>query len=392
MDSKHFPKKIPGLFWRVLFFVAIMKFLLSFHKVYNRLCRFIREKNRKRGKMIELPITSVRQKIVAAGTIRGLSQKEAEFLAGYYLDADMRGAKTHGVGRFLVESDSIKTRGGPPRTIKETSISAFVDAQRDLGALAAQFCIDLLIPKVKTNGFGIVALKNASRYSQLTPFGSSIASFGFVGIVTNSAGPAAVSPHGSYSPILGTNPLCIALPTGDGFPIVMDFATSQSVWGEIRQAMLEGRNLVPRSFYTQDGSFAVRPEEAAAVKAFDEAKGFALCLAIEVLCGAFLGLPMGLAVNDEYDLGFLFIGIDPKLFRDNIEGFYSELSGLAGDIRNAAPLDINQPVRLPGDKSNKMQQSAMQSGKVKLEEKTWDLLCRMAENAETGMESSFLTN
>lgn len=342
--------------------------------------------------MPKVAIDSVQQKIVDAAKLRGLSEKQAKILANYYLDANLRGADTHGVGRFLVVSDAIKTRGGPPQILKETSVVALVDGRRELGPLAAQYCVDLLIPKVKANGLGLVALRNASRYSHLTPFSAYIASFGFIGIVTNSAGPPAVAPHGSYAPILGTNPLCIAFPCAERDPIVLDFATSMAVWGEIRQAMLEERNLPPETFYTDEGAFAVRPADANAVRSFGGPKGYALCLAIEVLCGAFLGARMGSAVDDEYDLGFLFLGIDPLLFRDRLDDFHSELAGLAHEIRNSPAIDPRHPVRLPGDHSNRTKDLQQQAGVIELDKKTWDLLCQMAVDPSAGMESTSLTN
>ena len=342
--------------------------------------------------MVQITIEEVRNKLFQASRIRGLPDKEAKILADYYLDANLRGAKTHGVGRFLVISEAIETRGGPPIIVKDTPVASLVDGQRDLGPLAAQFCVELLISKVKNNGIGLVALKNASRYSHLAPYGSYIASKGYIGIVSNSAGPAAVAPYGSFTPILGTNPLCISFPSAEQSPIVMDFATSETVWGEIRQALLEGRDLKQNAFYTNDGKIAVHPEEANAVKSFDGAKGFALCLAIEIICGAFVGSKMGSLVNDEYELGFLFMALDPMLFRENMEDFKSEVGRLAQEIRNASPLDINMPVRLPGDHSLQEKEIREQIGSIEIDEKSWDLLCLMSKDPKAGMISSQLTN
>jgi ureidoglycolate dehydrogenase (NAD+)/L-2-hydroxycarboxylate dehydrogenase (NAD+) len=343
--------------------------------------------------VIELSVDLVRQKLVEAGLQRGLSNKEATILANYHLDANLRGMRAHGVGRFVVDGETIRSKGGPPKVIKETPVAAFVDGDRELGPIAAQFCLDLLLSKVKNNGIGMVALKNASRYSHLAPFGQLIASSGYIGIITNSAGPVAVAPYGSYTPILGTNPLCMAFPSGNNqAPIVLDFATSETVWAEIRQAMLEERDLLPQAFYTKDGSYAVHPEDANAVRAFDGPKGFSLCLAIEILCGAFIGAKMGSVVNDEYDLGFLFLALDPLLFRTSMEDFYSEVDYLAKEIRNASPLDPNLPVRIPGDKSSKEKEFRVQKGMIELDEKSWEILCQMAIDPDAGMTSSALTN
>lgn len=341
--------------------------------------------------MLNVPISSVRQKLIDSAQIRGLSEKEAVVLADYHLDAQLRGAKTHGIGRFLVTGQAIATKGGPPKVIRDSSMTALVDGQRDLGPLAAQYCVELLVSKAREFGLGLVALKNASRYSHLAPFGEFIASAGFIGLVTNSAGPPAVAPHGSYAPVLGTNPLCMAFPCDDN-PIVMDFATSKAVWGEIRQAMLEERDLPPETFYKMDGSFAVQPEDANAVRSFDGVKGYLLCLAIEIFCGAFVGAKMGSAVNDEYDLGFLFLALDPCLFRDSVNDFRAEVAELAQEIRGCPPIDASKPVRMPGDRSNKTKECQCKVGTIELEEKTWNILCQMSVDPQAGMESTDQTN
>jgi LDH2 family malate/lactate/ureidoglycolate dehydrogenase len=81
---------------------------------------------------------------------------------------------------------------------------------------------------------GIVAafVHNFSRYSSLYPYTVRLAQSGFVGILANTAGPAAVAPFGSVDPITGTNPICFSFPTSSGVPQTFDFATSEVVWGK----------------------------------------------------------------------------------------------------------------------------------------------------------------
>ncbi len=342
--------------------------------------------------MIQVSIDSVRQKLIEAGKIRGLSNEEASSVAEEYIDAELSGFKTHGVGKFFVINDAIQGRRGTPRVTTESTVMALVDGQRELGSLAARYCINLLIPKARKNGMGLVALRNASRYGRLTPYGKLIAESGLVGIVTNSGGPAAVAPYGSYAPILGTNPICIAFPRGDTGPLVFDFATSDAVWGEIRQAMIESRDLPLEAFYKSDGTYAVDPKEANAVRAFDGAKGYALCLAVEILCGAFVGARMGLSVQDEYDLGFLFLAFDPTMFRDSVQDFYSEIATLAEEIHKAPAIQPGDRVWLPGERSMETRQLRQRRGALDLDDSVWDMLCRMSTDPSAGLEATNLTD
>lgn len=341
--------------------------------------------------MARIAIDSARQKLVEAGKIRGLSQKEAELIADDLLDAEMSGSKTHGVAKLAVINEAIRNRRGSPKVIKDASVYALVDGQGELGQLATNYCVDLLIPKAQEHGLGLVALKNASRYGRLTPYARRIASSGLVAIITNSAGPAAVAPYGSYAPILGTNPICIALPHSND-PVVMDFATSETVWGEIRRAILEGRDLPPQTFYKSDGAYAVHPQEANAVRAFGGAKGYALCFAIEVLCGAFVGAKMGLAVDSEYDLGFLFFALDPRMFLDDVDTYYAEVTKLADDIRQSPAINPGDQVRLPGDRSLHQKKQCLLTGVIEIADGVWDMVCKMADDPQAGLVSTNLTD
>lgn len=336
-------------------------------------------------------ITEVRSALVAAAQLRGLTTQEATVVADYYLDAELRGIKTHGIAKFLVINDAIAQRQTSPRIIKEAGAYALVDGRQELGVLAAQYCVELVTQKARNNGIGLVALKNSSRYSHLAPFTRQLATQNLIGIVTNAAGPAAVAPHGSYMPLFGTNPLSIAFPSSQQ-PVVIDMATSQATWGEIRQALVEGEDLPAETFYTRTGAYACDPIDAHAVKVHGGAKGSALCMAIEVLCGALIGTHMGKRVQTEYDLGFLFIALDPLMFRDSIEEFHAELAELAADIHQATPLEPAMPVRVPGERAEALYHAHQQSGVVELALNTWQLLQKMSHDQSAGLTANNQTN
>lgn len=342
--------------------------------------------------MVTVKISDLRERLVKAAKIRGLSKEESNALADDYLDAELRGFKTHGVGKFFIINEAIAARRGKPRVIKESASSALIDGQRGLGTLVARYCISVLLQKAKKNGLAVVALRNVSRYGRLAPYGRLIAQSGFIGLITNSGGPAAVAPYGSYDPILGTNPICISFPRGDAEPIVIDFATSKEVWGEIRQAMLEGRDLPPETFFRNDGKYAVRPEDANAVQSFDGAKGYALCLAVEILCGSFVGAKMGLAAENEYDLGYVFLAMNSSMFRSNRKEFGSELDKLVSDIHNSKPIRPGEHVMLPGERSEALKLRRQKEGVTELDERVWEMLGRMSIDPKAGLETSNKTN
>ena len=142
--------------------------------------------------------------------------------------------------------------------------------------------------------------------------------------------------------MFGTNPLCFSFPSGRGKPYVFDFATSQKVWGEVRQAIVENRPLPDNCFIDGEGNFTTDPEKAEAGVPFGGPKGYALCYALEVMTGAFVGAKMGYNARDEYDLGYLFVAFSPEMFT-TLDTFTEEVDALAGDVRGCPPM--NRAVR-----------------------------------------------
>src|SRR5258708_6099279 len=95
---------------------------------------------------------------------KGLSQDEAIIIAHDYWDAEICGKKTHGIAKFYKELPFFDERQGPPQIILDKESMVLVDANREIGQLAANFCIDILISRTKKTGIACVGMKNAQRY------------------------------------------------------------------------------------------------------------------------------------------------------------------------------------------------------------------------------------
>ena len=333
--------------------------------------------------MPKVPIVEVRSKMFRALETRGLAKNHANLLADDFLDAELEKKSTHGLGKFLLMDELLANRGGPPRETRDSDAFALVDARKELGQIAATQCIDILKTKVGHAGVAMVGMVNFSRFGRLYPYGRMLADDGFVGIITNGGGPPAVSPHGGVEAMLGSNPVCFAFPTSDG-PLVIDFSTGASVWGEIRQATLENRGLPEDVFLDRAGDFTTDPEAAAAVIPFGGPKGYALCLALEILSGALVTASMGPEVESQFDIGFLAIGIDPSAFgvRDSMK---TEVDELLSTIRRSKPRDGVTAVHVPGDRARLQRERAQSAGVMDVADDTWSRLLKMEGGQPSGM-------
>ena len=287
----------------------------------------------------------------------------------------------------MLLDDELKNRESNIELVKEIGNYALYNGHKELGHIAALTCVDKVIELAKIHGNAIVGLNNASRYGRLKPFARKIAENNLIGIVMNNAGPAAVTAYGGITPILGTNPICFGFPSINDEPYLFDFSTSKKIWGEIRQSKLENRDLPSECFLDEDGKFTTDPDKANAVIPFGDIKGFALCYAIEILAGAFTGAKMGLQVNDEYDLGFLFMAFSPEMF-GNLEEFKNKLKVLENEIKSSIKNDSTEKIYIPGEVSKEKYEKNMKIGKIQVDSGILDRLRKMTVSFDGGIENS----
>lgn len=335
---------------------------------------------------MKIAIDEIRSYMTQALRIRGFADADASFIVNDFIEAEEESRPTHGIGRFLLIDHALDNRRGSPVVTTERPSLVHIDGRGELGQLAARFAADHALRCAAATGVGIATLTNASRYSRLSPYARRIADGGYVALVMNNAGPPAVAPYGSRDPVLGTNPICFGFPA-TAEPLVIDFATSERVWGEIRQAALTGQDLPPNAFLDAAGNPTLNPHEVEAVLSFGEQKGSALCIAVELLAGTLAAAKVGSAVETEYELGAIFmaIGLPPAL---GLSGAQRTTDALAAEVRNSAPLPGHDSVRMPGDQSRLSRRKVAEANAIEMDEKTLDILKKMSTSRDGGLESS----
>jgi ureidoglycolate dehydrogenase (NAD+) len=105
------------------------------------------------------------------------------------------------------------------------------------------------------------------------------------------AGPAFVAYHGARVPSLGTSPLAIAVPSGEG-AVVLDMATSAISNGTILQACATGASLPPNSALTKEGEPTTDPNRAEILLPLGGPKGSGLGFMFEMLASVLATAPI----------------------------------------------------------------------------------------------------
>lgn len=339
---------------------------------------------------MEISVKELRNLLFTALELRGVTGADAGFIADDYLDGELEGKRTHGISKFLLVDSALTKRRGQPKLINRNGAVALMDGQRELGQLAARQSAELAVMLARENGLGLVALRNFARFGRLEPYGRIISTAGFFGMITNSAGPPVVIPYGSYEPLLGSNPVCFAFPATKG-AIVIDFSTAERTWGEVRQAILENSPLSDTSFVDGQGHPTNDPHQAEGVNPFGGHKGYALCLSLELMAGTLSGTPMGRDVTSEYDLGAVFLAVDPSVTAPNSEPA-SAAAQLAISIRRSKVRPGQPAVRVPGEDATRNREQALGRGVIEIDDEILRQVRKMSMSAGEGLLSTKRTN
>lgn len=303
---------------------------------------------------------------------KGFSEKDANFIANDYWRSEIGGKTTHGVVKFLKELQYLTDKQNSPEIITDNKSMVLVDAHREVGSLAAKYSIDLLIKRAKRYGLAIVGMKNAQRYGALNHWALYIAKADLIGIVINSCEPASTA-YGGVSPILGTNPLAIGVPTSSD-PIVLDMATSKASMSRLLLSMY-GQPLPRKTFFDSKGNYTLNPKKVRAVEHFGGYKGYGLALMLQILAGSLVIAKMGSKIKTHYDIGYYFQAIDPSVFQD-IKSFKKQNDNLVAEIKKSKRKIGTNIITIPGERSKTYREIALHNREIEISEKLYGLLIK----------------
>lgn len=244
---------------------------------------------------------SARRHVSALLGAVGVPSPEADLVAEVLTSADMRGIRSHGLARvpyFLVRLETGAIRPDPDMSFAAiTATTGVVDARDGLGIVAADRAMGEAIAMARSHGCGFVAVRDSSHFGYAGFWAELARREGMIGISMSNSG-GRVAPTYGVEPLLGTNPISVAIP-GAGTDFVLDMATSAVAVGKVETALREDRE-VPTGWVTSSSRPALDDNgvltfESALLPLGGEGvdtgghKGYGLGLMVELLCGALTG-------------------------------------------------------------------------------------------------------
>ena len=189
------------------------------------------------------------QKLVAAiAEAAGVTRPDADILADALVDADIHGTSTHGVSRLNIYIRRIQKGLINPRAElvveRRRAGTLAIDAGNGLGHVQALKTLDMLVPMARESGVAVATVRNSQHFGALSYYANKAAAQDMILLLTSNCEPA-MSPEGGCQPFFGTNPIALSFPTGKGWPVKIDLATSLVARGNIIAAQKQGRPIPP---------------------------------------------------------------------------------------------------------------------------------------------------
>jgi len=282
----------------------------------------------------------------------GFPESAAALITDHFLDAELRGAPTHGAERmrWLSGFRDLEPEAHPQLVERSEGLARW-DGGGAVGYVALAEALDHEADP-DLEGARLVVVGRCFPTGRLGWFAERVARRGLMCLLVATSTPRIVHPDGG-PPLLGTNPICLALPGDDG-PTVVDVSMGRVTYGTVLHAAARGALLPDGAARRPDRSAETDPAQVIADRAgivpfgADQAyKGFAIAVAVELLCGALAG-------TDDYAAVALLAQpqADPVAW-----------------LRR-----VVEDRRVPGDHSRRRLDEALQRGSVTISDDLWTWL------------------
>lgn len=347
-----------------------------------------------------MPTFSAEKLTAFAGSLfraAGVPEAEADRVAQSLVLANLCGHDSHGMIRVVQYADAIKDGrlkpGAPFQIVKETAAVLVVDGNWGLGQVQAHRLLDRLVPRAEALGLAAGTLKNCGHIGRLGEYAEAAAArkMAFIASVNNHGFGRGVAPPGGKEARIGTNPLCVGVPT-DGDPVVLDIGTSVVAEGKVRVAFNKGQRvpdgwlLDPEGQPTTDpGVLYKEPRGSILPLGGSQAyKGFGIGLVLDMLVGGFSGAPCSTpGLPNMSANAVFFLVLDVNQFA-GAEHFLPQVSGLAQNIKACPRAAGVQDILLPGEPERLAASKRRQDG-IPLDDGTWKQLSTLAEKLKVSL-------
>ena len=320
----------------------------------------------------------------------GASEAEASTVSRHSIDANLAGHDSHGVIQIPTYIDRIRREhimpGAPFEIVQETSNSTVIDGNWGFGYVVSERAMQITIDKARLGAVAATTVFRQSHIGRVADYPLMAAEAGMIGLMTADSGRSAktVAPFGGKEARLGTNPICITMPSNLEAPMFIDMATSAVAAGKLNVARARGKAIPEGWILDKQGNPTTDPAAGGVglpLGGSEGHKGYGLSTMIEIFSGILTGLGFGHEPSGRHSDGCFIAVFNVEAFRP-LEDFKREVTEFAAYLKSTPPMAGFNQVYYPGELEYRSTQRLLQDG-IALEDATWERLRELA--AEFGL-------
>lgn len=235
-----------------------------------------------------------------------------------------------------------------PAITQPRPAAVLADAKCGFAQPAFAAARDLAIDTARKNGVAMLAVAQSHTCTSLGYFTEQIGRAGLIGLGFTNASPVVAAPGGKTR-VIGTNPMAMSVPDGQGgLAVHFDFSTSAVALGKITMAKYANEPIPLGWAVDENGAPTTDPDAAlrGSLCSAGGYKGWGLGIMVELLAAAMTGSVNSLDVGGlklpdgpPHRLGQMYLLIDTTSFGDQ---FTTRLARLADAVA------ADEGARLPG--------------------------------------------
>lgn len=222
--------------------------------------------------------------------------------AGYHAQAlvlsNLWGIDSHGVLRAPIYLQRLRSQAINPqpqvKTLRGSRGLEVMDGDNGPGFIVGRQAMLRAIELAQEYHIGMVSVVRSNHFGAAALYAQIAAERGMLGISMTNVGPNIVAPGGSQ-PIIGNNPIAVAIPTYQEFNFCLDMSLSAVAGGKLLLASKKGEK-IPLDWATdKEGHPTDDPDKAFAgfLLPMGGFKGLGLAYVVEILCGVINGGAFG---------------------------------------------------------------------------------------------------
>ena len=299
----------------------------------------------------------------------GVPEDDAVIVRDLISHSDFTGVYSHGLSRFIGYLKQFET-GAINKAPKIKPVNQFgavvtYDCDHASGLVAVNRVYDDVVERAKEHGIAIGAAFNASNIGCGSYYAWRAAKDNMLAILMCNTRPS-MAPFGGADKLLGTNPIVMASPAGEEYPMILDISTSVVAMGKVISYRREGKEMPLGWANDINGVPTTDAKEAYAVTPIGSYKGSGLAMFVEIFSGLLTGANFSYQIKTTEaapceDTGFSLILVDIYKFMP-IEEYKKRADEFIHDIKNSKKATGVKEIFMPGELEFKLHEKSLMEG------------------------------